>query len=164
VGATLRLFVPADRSSLKKAIDAVCAEGRWMATAHFEPTPAWTHALERPGCPHHRLLVAEEGGQIVGWCRLFPLAGCGQADGQAEVGIGLLREYRGQGLGRMFLHQALDWAARQELEQVRLCTRGNNARAIHLFEGCGFATQGYGLDGWLEMACHLPAGGYANGR
>jgi ribosomal protein S18 acetylase RimI-like enzyme len=160
VGATIKRFDPADRGSLSQAIDAVCSDGHWMSTIRFEPTPSWTHALEVPACPHHRLLVAEDGGQVVGWCRLFPLTGCDDPDHEAEVGIGLLPQYRGRGLGKALLNQVLDWAAARKIERVRLCTRMDNTRAIHLFQGCGFIRQGHETDGWLEMMCQLlPSGG-----
>ena len=158
---TIGPFMSPDQDALLQAINAVCSEGLWMSTRYFEPTPAWVHALETSECESHRLLVARDGGRIVGWCRAFPLSD----DSRADVGIGLLPEHRGLGLGRMLLDQVLDWAANKELEQVVLSTRVDNARAIHFFERHGFTTQGNRTDGWLDMACHLlPAGGYANGR
>jgi ribosomal protein S18 acetylase RimI-like enzyme len=161
VDSTIEPFISSEQGALIRAIDAVCSEELWMSTPRFEPTPTWIHAFETPACQNHRLLVARDGQRILGWCRAFPLSD----DSRAEVGIGLLPEHRGLGLGRMLLNQVLDWAVKKELEQVVLSTRVDNARAIHLFESCGFTAQGHRTDGWLDMACHLlPAGGYANGR
>ena len=108
-----------------------------MSTPRFEPTRAWIHAFETPACRDHCLLVARDGEQIVGWCRAFPLTSDDQAGRRVEVGIGLLPEHRGHGLGRLLLNQVLDWASNRELEQVVLSTRVDNARAIHLFDGGG---------------------------
>jgi ribosomal protein S18 acetylase RimI-like enzyme len=138
---------------LREAIDAVCAEGRWMSTSQFEPTPVWTHALEKPNCPRHLLLVAEDENRIVGWCRLFPLSKCDGHASEAELGIGLLPEYRERGLGRTLVQQAIDWAAKTGVTHVALTVRVDNFRAIHLFEGCGLMVTDHGTDGWTKMIC-----------
>ena len=165
MGAATRSFIPPDQASLHQAIDAVCAEGAWMSTPCFEPTPAWNHALDTPACARHQLLVVFDKDQVVGWCRLFPAPDCPGLDSQAEVGIGLLPDYRGRGLGQALLTQALGWAAGNRFEQVTLTTRADNARAIRLFERCGFTIQNHRIDSWLDMACHLPSpGGYPNER
>ena len=146
----VRGFAPSDRRSLERAIDAVCGEGEWMATRRFEPTPAWRHALKAPACCAHLLLVAEEARQVVGWCRLFP-ADCQTAAGLLELGIGLLPEYRGRGLGDLLTRTALRWAGDQDAPRVTLSTRAGNAAAIALFEKCGFVRTGCEAYGWLEM-------------
>jgi GNAT superfamily N-acetyltransferase len=151
VSEVIRPFVPPDRPPLEAAINAVCAEGRWMSTPCFRPTPAWTHALEAPTCSRHLLLVAENEGQIAGWCRLFPLSGCNGHANEVELGIGLLPEYRGHGLGRALVNHALDWAATAGMERVTLLTRADNLRAMHLFERCEFIVTNHGPDGWIEM-------------
>ena len=124
--AVIRPFSPSDEVLLRKAIDAVCAEGRWMSTLRFQPTPAWVHALETPTCPDHLLLVAEDGGRIVGWCRLFLLSRCNGHNNEVELGIGLLPEYRGRGLGRTLVGQALNWATAVSVKRVTLTTRADN--------------------------------------
>lgn len=109
-----------------------------MATPHFCPTPAWEHALSAPDCPCHLLLVAEEWGEIVGWCRLFPEEGDGPA---LELGIGVRADRRRQGLGRALLTEALRWAGRQGLPVV-LETRRDNLPARRLFAQYGFRPAG----------------------
>lgn len=164
MSAAIRLFAPPDRVALGEAIDTVCAESPWMSTPCFQPTPAWTHALGAPTCPHHLLLVAEDEGKIVGWCRLFPLVGCNGQATEAELGIGLLPGYRGCGLGKSLVSQALDWAAERGMKCVTLAVRVANLRAIRLFERCGFKTTNRETDGWMEMACQpLMSGGKGNG-
>ena len=135
----VRPFAHEDAARLQEAIDGVCAEGR-MATPCFQPTPAWRHALELPDCPCHLLLVAEEAGQILGWCRLFPVPGDGGGP-SLELGIGVRAERRRQGLGRALLAEALRWAGRQGLPVV-LETRRDNLPARRLFERCGFRPVG----------------------
>lgn len=123
-----------------------------MATPCFRPTPSWHQALKEPGCPRHLVLVAEDDGQVVGWCRLFP-ENCRESVGQAELGIGLLRRYRGRGLGTALVDEALRWTVGQGISRVTLTVRPDNDPATGLFEKCGFAQTGREADGWLEMAC-----------
>jgi RimJ/RimL family protein N-acetyltransferase len=149
----LRSFAWGDREGLVTAINTVCSEGRWLSTRQFEPTPAWLHALQTPDCPRHCLLVVEDGGSIVGWCRLFPVSCTEEAD-EAELGIGLLPSYRDMGLGTELVHQMLDWARKAGLQRVRIVTRADNHRAIHVFTGCGFRpSQVSGTH--IEMVCPL---------
>ena len=131
-----------------------------MRTARFEPTPAWQHALDQPGCGRHLLLVTEAQGDVVGWCRLFPVHGNGcqpsgvGAEG-AELGIGLLPAYRGQGAGQEMVESSLAWARQAGLPAVYLTTRRTNAVAIRLFARCGFVVDGRQGNGLVMMRCNL---------
>jgi len=139
-----------DIMGLAAVLNTVCAEGM-MRTPRFEPTPAWEHALARPDCPCHLLLVAADGANIVGWCRLFPT----DANGEAELGIGLLAPARGHGLGTRMLLEAIAWAHERGLARLVLTTRGDNHRALHLFTKHGFVPTGRKEGNWIEMALGL---------
>lgn len=147
----LRRYRSSDARGLAAAIDAVCAEGRWMHTARFEPTPAWEYALSHPDDTSHLLLVACHEDEVVGWCRVFP----GGEDGSAVVGIGLLKPYRDRGVGTQMLGTAIDWARQQGLQRLVLTTRSDNARAIHVFRKYGFQETGRRDGEWIEMALLL---------
>ncbi|MDW8069166.1 MAG: GNAT family N-acetyltransferase [Anaerolineae bacterium] len=137
----LRPYQPPDRRALIEAINRVCAEGM-MRTPCFEPTPAWEHALNRPDCRCHFLLVATEGSRIVGWCRLFPTG-----EGTLELGIGVVAFYRYQGIGSALVKVALDWASDQGMPVI-LETRTDNLPAIRLFIRFGFRTIGQTNGHW----------------
>jgi len=131
----LRRYRRADLPGLTRAINAVCAEGM-METTRFQPTPAWQHALDVPDCPHHLLLVAGIGERIIGWSRLFP-KGADEAD-QVELGIGVVGDWRRQGIGKNLLHSSLNWAKSHNRARVLLTTRPDNEAAIRLFALSGF--------------------------
>ena len=122
-----------------------------MSTTRFEPTPAWQHALTEVHCSGHLLLVATGKGQVVGWCRAFPYVGAGGA----EIGIGLRREYRNQGLGTAILQKAVRWAYQTGFAYLRLTTRPDNTRAIHVFEKVGFLPTGRVERELIEMKLHF---------
>jgi RimJ/RimL family protein N-acetyltransferase len=146
----IRPFLSGDHLGLVQTIDAVCSEGRWMKTTRFEPTPGWTHALEEPDCLCHLLLVAEDAGHVVGWCRTFPSENGAQA---TTLGIGLLPPYRDRGIGTALVRRSLRWTRERNYQRVRLTTHPDNARAIHVFTRCGFVFSGRVAQDALEMTC-----------
>nr|HID13980.1 GNAT family N-acetyltransferase [Anaerolineae bacterium] len=147
----VRLYRGEDREGLISVVNAVCAEGRWMRTRRFEPTPAWEHALANSDCPCHLLLMAIDGPRIIGWCRIFPTG----EDREGEVGLGLLPPYRNQGLGTQMLRQAVQWAKTRRFSRLILTTRADNGRAICVFKSCGFTAAASNQEGWMEMALSL---------
>jgi RimJ/RimL family protein N-acetyltransferase len=153
MNAHIRRFTPSDRASLEKAINIVCAEGRWMSTSHFQPTPGWRHALEEPTCSRHCLLVVEDQDRIVGWCRVFPET-CEGAVKEAELGVGLVTSYRNHGLGAALVRHALNWAGEADLHHVWLNTREDNARARRVFARCAFRPAGISGD-WIKMVYQI---------
>ena len=155
MNGAIRHFISGDDTNLIAAIDAVCGEGRWMSTQRYEPKPAWTHALVQSDCLRHSLRVIEVGQTIVGWCRLFPIKPCNGFQPEASLGIGLLQPYRDMGIGTVFVRQSLQWALSAGLQKVTLSARADNARAIHVFEKCGFRPTGCMPGGLLKMECEL---------
>lgn len=147
-----RRYRISDREALVHTVDAVCAEGHWMHTSCFEPTPMWEHALAEPGCPCHLLLIADCGGHVVGWCRVFPIDGT-----KGEVGIGLLPLHRGKGLGTRLLREVVSWAERRGLYRLVALTRHDNIPALRLFRSRGFRVAGVQNGEWTVL--ELPLGG-----
>ena len=151
----IRQFISGDGANLIATIDTVCGEGRWMSTPRYEPTPTWTHALGQADCIRHSLLVVEVNHAIVGWCRLFSDRPCNGFQSEASLGIGLLPPHRDMGIGTALVRESLDWAFSVGISSVTLSTRTDNARAIRVFEKCGFGPTGHTSEGLLEMECKL---------
>ncbi|HSO28032.1 MAG TPA: GNAT family N-acetyltransferase [Anaerolineales bacterium] len=140
-------------------IDQVCAEGRWLETPHYIPTPAWEHALESAGnclpvspytacapvaqnfgvCPGHLLLVVCKGAEVTGWCRVFPEK-ISEGEGQLslEIGLGLLPAYRNQGIGTRLVALAVEWARWRNCAVLEAWTRPDNRSAQRVLAKNGF--------------------------
>lgn len=56
--------------------------------------------------------------------------------------MGLVPDYRGQGLGRRLIDAALDKARQERFIRVELSVHADNARAIALYEKVGFLPEG----------------------
>lgn len=133
---TIRPYVSADRQQLVATVDAVCRESPYMMTAGFTPTPMWEHALTAPECPRHLLLVAVAFEQVVGWCRLFPIARPSRP--AWELGIGILGPWRGRGVGTQMIRAAQAWASRVNGGVITLSVHPDNTGAIRLYDRLGF--------------------------
>lgn len=60
-----------------------------------------------------------------------------------EFGMGVLPQYRDQGIGACLIQVLLKWAvANPVIEKVKLGVFANNLRAIHLYQKMGFVEEG----------------------
>jgi len=88
------------------------------------------------------LLIAEVDGQIVSLSDVE----CGEKKRNqhvAQIGISILPEYRGNGLGAAIIQAMIDWAtAHPVIEKLALGVWAHNAPAIALYEKMGFTEEG----------------------
>ena len=83
------------------------------------------------------LYVAEENGQILGCCGLFPTIGL--PEGCVElVKFYLKKESRGKGVGRMLMSQCIDKAVDLGFNQVYLESIPEFGTAVSIYEKQGF--------------------------
>jgi ribosomal-protein-alanine N-acetyltransferase len=77
--------------------------------------------------------VVSDDGELIGFVT------CAEADGVAELGLGLRPDHTGRGLGGAFLAAALDLAReRYAPTDFRLSVAAFNRRAITVYERAGF--------------------------
>ena len=81
------------------------------------------------------------GDRVVGWCDLFPEENPRQRH-RGTLGMGLLSEFRRQGLGSALLASVLDHAKNFGLEKAELQVYTSNLPAIALYEKFGFEREG----------------------
>lgn len=139
----VRFARPADADQVIANINSVCAEGIYLATECFVPTPHWERVLYHPGdFPDHLLLVAEVDGQVIGECRVFPNDFGQKARHVADLGIEIIQPFREIGIGAALMKCAIKWARARGYEKLTVDTFSTNLRAINLFKKMGFATPG----------------------
>jgi len=88
-----------------------------------------------------QLLAVAAPDLVVGWCDIIrsPLEGFRHA---GRLGMGLLPDYRGRGLGRKLAVQTIEAARQAGIERVELEVFASNEPAIHLYRTLGFVTEG----------------------
>lgn len=79
--------------------------------------------------------------KVVGWCDIFPETNPRQSH-RGNLGMGLIPEYRGQGLGSKLLAQVLDHAKTFGFEKVELHVYSSNTTAVKLYKKFGFEQEG----------------------
>ncbi|MBK7960643.1 MAG: GNAT family N-acetyltransferase [Bdellovibrionales bacterium] len=93
--------------------------------------------IEKNGPVYYAL----NGDRVVGWCDVFPEENPRQSH-RGGLGMGLIPEFRGQGLGSKLLSSVLDHAKRFGLEKVELNVYTSNISAVALYKKFGFEQEG----------------------
>jgi ribosomal protein S18 acetylase RimI-like enzyme len=149
--------------SLTECVAQVARERRFLAIVEgfaLDQTAAWVAADRVRGNP---FLVALDQDEVVGWCEVRRDLLPGRAH-TGLLGMGLRAPYRGQGLGRLLLEQALGAARERGLERIELMVRSPNVRAIRMYSQAGFREEGRkhdavrlddGSEDEVLMALHL---------
>ncbi len=91
--------------------------------------------------PNHIYLVAEENGNILGYCGMWEVAGEGQI-----TNVCVAPDHRGKGVATMMLEELLNRAAKLKVGAITLEVRVSNEPAIRLYEKLGFETAGIRKD------------------
>jgi RimJ/RimL family protein N-acetyltransferase len=124
------------------AVDVVARETKYLAFLEAPPLEEVARFvlgnIER-GFPQFVVLSASS---VTGWCDVIPnrvrpiYSHCG------TLGIGLLPEFRGQGIGRQLLQRTIEAAFALSLTRIELTVREENLNAIALYKSLGFAIEG----------------------
>jgi len=123
------------------ALDFVARERRYLAFLEAPPVESIrTFILDNIAQGYPQLVVLS-GGEVVGWCDVLPKSRPVQAH-VGVLGVALLPEFRGCGLGGRLMRQTLDAARAFGLHRVELTVREDNANAIALYKKLGFVTEG----------------------
>lgn len=88
------------------------------------------------------LLTAFCGGRLVGNLGLDPVGPMRKVRHRASVGLAVVRDCWGQGLGTILLAEALQAARQLGYEQVELEVLAPNQRGLALYERAGFVAYG----------------------
>lgn len=92
--------------------------------------------------PRYPVLVAERGGEIVGWGSLGQWSPRGAYARTAEVSVYVEREHRGGGIGGALLGALIERAPRGGIAVLLARIAGDNPASIALHRSFGFETIG----------------------
>ncbi|MGE4187235.1 MAG: GNAT family N-acetyltransferase [Hyphomicrobiaceae bacterium] len=83
--------------------------------------------------------VADE--RIVGYCDVSPIPRKA-APHVGELGIAIVPDWRGKGIGRSLMMAALEGGWRHGFSRIQLSVYANNVRALALYRKMGFVQEG----------------------
>jgi putative acetyltransferase len=136
VGLTEALFEP-----LRRALDVVARERRYLALTEAPPAEQAHEFYRRVIAQNLVMFLAVTNGEVVGWCDALPTYGQSRAH-VAVLGIGVVPEHRGRGIGRKLLQDTMARAWGAGFSRIELTVRVDNLPARALYKGCGFQTEG----------------------
>ena len=124
-----------------RTLDIVARERRYLAFLEAPPleaTRAFILDIIEQGYPQ---FVALSGGEVIGWCDVTPKPRPIYAH-NGVLGMGLLPQFRRQGIGERLIRQSLAAAQAFGLHRIELTVREDNSNAIALYKKVGFAIEG----------------------
>ena len=129
-------------SGFHAAVDVVARERKYLAFLEAPPVEDVRRFVLNNiehGYPQFVVLSTDK---VVGWCDVLPnrsrviYAHCG------TLGIGLVPEFRGKGIGRVLMQRAIGAAFAFGLSRIELAVREANVNAIALYKSLGFQIEG----------------------
>ena len=127
--------------SFHLCLDSVARERRYLGLVKAPPlesTRDFVLSNIHNNIPQY---VAVEGNKVVGWCDIVPNKSEGFTH-YGTLGMGVLRDYRGKGIGTRLIEEALYAAKEFGFERVELEVYVSNVSAVKLYETRGFKHEG----------------------
>ena len=127
--------------SFHRALDTVAREKKYLSMLEATPLPQTRDFVMGMIAKGNPQFVAVIGDEVIGWCDIdrhfFP-----SRAHRGRLGMGILPDYRGKGLGRQLIETTLKAAKEAGFARIELDVYEDNARAIALYEKLGFAREG----------------------
>lgn len=148
-----------DLKGYHACLDAVARERTHLgsvAAPSLKNSRRWMRSVLDAKCP---FLVVTQGSRIVGWCD----AGLREMEGfrhTVGLGMGLIPEMRGRGLGSRLLRKAIARCRRRGIEKIELQVYASNRPGRALYRKAGFKQEGRRvrarkLDGKYDDVIHM---------
>jgi len=138
---TIRQIFYGDIEGLHACLDSVARERKYLGFTQAAPMEETCKSLVEDIERGVIRLIALDESKVVGWCHIRPDRWEGFTHA-GWLGMGVLKEYRGQGIGSALLYQTLAEAKNRCLERVELSVFASNLPAIHLYEKFKFEIEG----------------------
>lgn len=124
------------------ALDYVAREKKYLAFLEAPPLDKATAFIRNNIAEDHPQFVALAGGRVVGWCDVIPAKDRPIHAHTGVLGIGILPEHRGKGVGRALMTATIAKARAKGLTRIELTVREKNTNAIALYKKLGFESEG----------------------
>jgi ribosomal protein S18 acetylase RimI-like enzyme len=124
-----------------RCLDAVARERRYIGFVRgpsLESSREYVMSNIQDNVPQ---FIVVKGDEVVGWCDISP----GKREGFTHcgtLGMGLIKDYRRQGIGTRLMERTMEAAKARGVERVELEVYASNKPAISLYEKRGFVHEG----------------------
>ena len=157
------VFREARREDLEWLVDLLADDplGQAREEASRPLPPAYLSAFDAlTRDPNHRLLLAEQAGEVVGMLQLSYLPGLSHRGGwRAQVeGVRVAASARGRGIGRALVAEAVAAARRRGCRLVQLTSDKRRPEALRFYRSLGFVASHEGMKLNLPLTREAPPG------
>jgi ribosomal protein S18 acetylase RimI-like enzyme len=128
-------------AQFRECLDSVAKEERFLLFVDAPPLSALADDLKNFTDTNSPNFFAFDDSKLIGWCDLR-LTLSEPTKHRAEIGMGLMKEYRGKGIGRALLEKLISAAPDRGLEKLELVVLADNESAIQLYKSVGFKEEG----------------------
>jgi ribosomal protein S18 acetylase RimI-like enzyme len=126
----------------QRVLDQVAREKKWLLALKAPPLREVRKNVLKKIMARESFLLVLDGDRVIGWCDIRP----DSRTGTGHVGLlymGLLREYRGRGIGGWLFEKSLEHSVRVSgFESIQLEVFASNRRAIGMYRKFGFKKDG----------------------
>jgi RimJ/RimL family protein N-acetyltransferase len=130
-----------ETEAFRAAIDAVARERKYLALLEAPPIEQVRAFVKRNVELGYPQIIALMDDVVVGWCNVPPASRAVSAH-VGDLFMGLLAEWRGQGIGERLLRHAMRAADLFGFQRVELGVFATNAAAAALYRKVGFVEEG----------------------
>ncbi len=127
--------------SFHEALSAVAKERIYIEMIEAPPLEKVASFQQELISKNGPVYYALSGDKVVGWCDVFPEENPRQ-NHRGGLGMGILPEFRGQGIGSQLLQKVIEHAKSFGLEKIELNVYSSNVSAIGLYKKFGFDQEG----------------------
>jgi len=135
-------------AAFRRAFDGVARERRFLAAFEAPSLDETRRYVEERMACGDPMVVAIGADALVGWCDIGRNSAPSRRH-RGVLGMGVIADWRGRGVGAALLTAALDLASRRDFIRIELDVHADNGTAIALYEKFGFVREGVQSDGAL---------------
>ncbi|WP_133130565.1 GNAT family N-acetyltransferase [Legionella yabuuchiae] len=144
----IRSITEHDIEQFRQAVGCVAREKLYLAfldSPSLEMTKEFVLTNIKESWPQ---VVAISYEKIIGWCDIVG-SNRHACKHLGTLGMGIINEFRGHGIGHQLIKKALELAKEKGLTRIELSVREDNKRAIHLYKKFGFNIEGKHINSLL---------------
>lgn len=128
-------------TSFNQCINAVIAEQKYLAATESFSLESSINFFKETCEMNQALTLALDGEKVVGWCNATPHKY--SLMHVANLGIGILSDYRHQGIGKLLLEATIAHAKDfNQIEKIELDVFERNVEAFDFYKNNGFEFEG----------------------
>ena len=148
----VRPITEADIAGFHMILDAVAREASFLRATQAPPFDAVaSFVLDNIESRNPQFVAVTPEGRVVGWCDIVRGRGAHERH-LGELGMGVVAEWRGRGIGKKLLVETVAAADAEKLLRIELSVHSDNLRAISLYRAFGFVEEGRKIKARLKSS------------